>query len=237
MKERRIDLKDLCRRILLNWRYLVASALAGCLLLTVWGIVGSVSGRRGTLVALGSFLGILLGIFVCSVAITAKSMFSTTLQTKDDIADMYQIPMLGSVFFKTPHNKKFSKVDRFVYRLFQTRDAVTPERDRIAMLCTDIRLSAKKAGMYDLCFTGTSDDKYTSRVRQACCEELRSSFARISVGGSVTRTPESLEKLVSSDGVVLFERVNVSSYEDIKKEIELCQRYRIPVIGCIVIES
>ena len=55
-------------------------------------------------------------------------------------------------------------------------------------------------------------------------------------GKSVVYDPESLERMVSADGVVLVEMVDASPYADIQKELELCKMYKIPVIGSVVLE-
>ena len=48
--------------------------------------------------------------------------------------------------------------------------------------------------------------------------------------------PNSLQCMVGADGVVLFERMDHSPYAEIEKELEICKRYNVPVIGCVVIE-
>ena len=45
-----------------------------------------------------------------------------------------------------------------------------------------------------------------------------------------------LEEIVNSDGVMLFEKIGKSKYEDIAKEIERCKNFGVKILGAIVVE-
>ena len=48
--------------------------------------------------------------------------------------------------------------------------------------------------------------------------------------------PDVIDEIVTSDGVVLFERIGKSLYDDIAREIELCNNYGVLVIGAVIIK-
>ena len=53
--------------------------------------------------------------------------------------------------------------------------------------------------------------------------------------GSMLTDPSVIDEIVSSDGVILFEKIGKSLYEDIAREIELCNNYGVPILGTVVI--
>lgn len=104
------------------------------------------------------------------------------------------------------------------------------------MICTDIKLAVKKAGIKNIFLTGVCGDAQTEELKKLFEDKLKTAMEEVSCGKSVVYNPDALERLAEAGGVVLFERVDVSAYSDIAKELELCKRYEIPVIGCVVVE-
>ena len=41
--------------------------------------------------------------------------------------------------------------------------------------------------------------------------------------------------LEAAEGVVLIEKLFATTYNDFEKELQLCKRLNVPVVGCIVV--
>ena len=53
--------------------------------------------------------------------------------------------------------------------------------------------------------------------------------------GAVLTDAKALKVLEAAEGVVLIEKLFATTYNDFEKELQLCKRLNIPVVGCIVV--
>lgn len=263
MEEMTINLKDLIYRILKKWRQLILLMLIGAVLLTVLGGVKSYQAaeeakvKREEQIAAGGpkegekeivvpavqwvsvtniVLGAFVGAFVVCGFVAVPYLVSGKLRTKGDLKDAYGVTLLGSVRKTKIKKRVFNQVDHWLEKVFYPKKKGFSEENRIEMICTDIKLAAKRGQMKTLYLTGAADDKESKELMDMLSEKLEESLSKVSYGKSVVYDSESLENLVEADGVVLVERVDASGYVDIERELEFCKRYEIPVIGCVVVE-
>lgn len=180
-------------------------------------------------------LGLVVGGFLACCYIAARYLLSSALRVKDDLPGAYGVPVLGSIRITDNSRRLFAFVDHTIDLLFKPKGVNFTEEEHVQMICAGVRIVAKKYGMEKVYITGACNDKETEKAKNMLCEKLKSDISTISYGKSVIYDPESLETLVSSDGVVLVERVGNSPYVDLKKEIDLCRTHGIRVIGSVVL--
>lgn len=249
-----INLKDLAKKIILQWRLLLIGILVLAIALAVYGGVQSMRAAdeakatyeeqkengvpaadrvRIPKVSFASpkWLGIgaALGLVVASGVVCVEYVVSGKLRSASDLSDGYSVSVLGNV---SPDEKKrlFGCVDRFLVRLFEGRRVSRETKLRI--IATDVAMAAKAKGLRTLYFTGNAFGELPGEVAKA----MEGSGVKVSVGELAIYSPELLSEMLASDGVVLFEHVGYSAFADIKKELAYCDRYSIPVIGSVVIE-
>jgi len=255
-----IDIKDLVRRVLLKWRIILIFMLFGAVLITVLGgyrsystastlqkafdiqqaAGGPVEGE--TLIVVppvvwiapsNIFLGLLLGAIGAITFFFVIYVFSPKLRSVADVTNVYGIPVLGVVSKKT---SKSHKIDLLIADLFSSDPAWFTEKMRISMMCTEIMLAAKKESATKLFLSTTHQDEDIYKAMSVVYNNFQESNLSVSCGKSVVYYSQSLKKMAESDGVILFEKIDASTYEDIRKEISFCDRYQIPVLGCIVVK-
>ena len=54
-------------------------------------------------------------------------------------------------------------------------------------------------------------------------------------GNPVVYDAESLEKMASSDAVLLLEKAGSSLYDEIIEEIQKCQQYEVEILGGVIV--
>lgn len=181
-------------------------------------------------------LGAFVGAFLACCFVAFKYLISAALRVKEDLEEVFGIPLLGSLTVSDVNHRFLWQIDRLVLGLFAGRRPKFSEEERVEMICAGIRIAAGKAGMQSVYLTGVCHDEKSAQIREMLCDKLRSEVKEISHGKSVVYDPGSLESMVSADGVVLVEMVDASMYTDLQKELELCKMYKIPVIGSVVLE-
>lgn len=249
-----INLKDLAKKIILQWRLLMIGILVLAVTLAIYGGVQSVRAADEAKItyqeqkdngvppgdrikipkvsfASPKWLGIgaALGLVVASGVIAAEYVVSGKLRSAGDLADGCSVSVLAVV---SPKEKKrfLGFVDRFLAKLLGAGKVARETKLRI--IATDVAMAAKAKGLSTVYFTGNAFEEIPAEVAKA----MKGSGVKVSVGKLAIYSPERLAEMLAADGVVLFERVGYSAYGDIQKELAYCDRYSIPVIGSVVIE-
>lgn len=155
---------------------------------------------------IGMFMSVLLLAFMIAV----KYILTPTLKTEDDIRRAFQIPIIGTI--RRGHDNS------------------------VSLVYSEISAFAKKTEAKNFYLVSSSDDEVTIASR----DKIRSMFdgKELSVLSmeSMLIDPIAIDEMVASDGVVLFERIGKSFYEDIAREIELCKNLGVQIIGTVIIK-
>lgn len=249
-----INLKDLMKKVLLQWRLLVVGMLVFAVVFTVLGgvqskkvadkaeakleeqiengvpeaervVIPKVTFVSPKMLVLGAAVGFLLAAGIVCVQYAMLGK----LRCESDLSDGYSVSVLGTIAIE-PKKRFLGAVDRMIVRLFDGRGASNETKIRI--IATDIAMAAKAKGLTSLYFTGNGFQEIADEVAAA----LKGSDVSIATGELAIYSPELLAEMLGAKGVVLFERVGTSRFVDIKKELAYCERYSIPVIGSVVID-
>ena len=159
-----------------------------------------------------AMLGLLAGAFIVIMWICLKYVLSQTIKTKDDISELFKVPVLGIM-----------------------KDG---EDGELGMITAGIGLGAHKTDLKKLYAISTSGDATVAAITNKVVETVNQNYSEINVecGKSVLTDPSSLAKLAESDGAIMVERLRISKYEDIAKELELAKSYGVKVLGCVVVD-
>ena len=181
-------------------------------------------------------LGLISGAVFACLMIVISYMLKSSLCIKDDLPNVYKIPLIGTFKMTEDRKRVFSFVDRFIESVFEKGETINSNEEYIGMVCTNIKLTAKKKGMRKIFITGTCDSDESENLKLMVCNKIKSEFEEISYGKSILNDPESLEKMASSDGIVIIEQIDKSLYVNIQKEVEVCEMNQVPIIGSIVLK-
>lgn len=259
MEEREIYLKDLFYRIFAKWRRLVVFMLvggivfagAGCLksyknvksaeqaLAAQQAAGGAKEGEQAVSVpefkpvntkyiVIGIVVGALADMGIAAIGYAASSK----LRYKDDISQMFKVPVLGFL----PHYEKYGSdrgLDRVISKAFWKKEYRFSEDERLDMICADIHITLNRADMKKICLVSSA--QADEKVMKAVTERIKDEVEVTAFAGPIINSPAELVSMVGYDGVVLVEKTDTSLYEDIQKELDYCARFKVPVIGCIVV--
>ncbi|MDO4460277.1 MAG: hypothetical protein Q4C42_09440 [Clostridia bacterium] len=184
---------------------------------------------RGKLDIIFVILGFIGGVVIVCGVYFLIYIFGRNIRNEDDIREVFGVRVLGTV--NAGEKKKlFGFIDRWLGKLFYKRRYVYSNEERYEMITSGARISMAKNNLSKVFVTGVSADEDSRKFAEKLAETLGANS-----GKSVLDDPVSLEKMSESDGIVLVERIGESSFDDIRKELELVKENNIKVIGAVVI--
>lgn len=152
----------------------------------------------------------LAGALAVISVIAAKYVLTPVLKTEDDLRNAFKLPIISS---------------------FRTGDEATLE-----YVYNSICACAKKSDVQKICILGSVVDPSTSEYKHKVSDMFSEKDLSANASDFILDDPKVLEEIVNSDGVMLFEKIGKSKYEDIAKEIERCKNFGVKILGAIVVE-
>lgn len=156
------------------------------------------------------FAGCIFGAFIVIAILVVRYLLSPMLKTEDDLRSAFRLPVLGSIVKKND--------------------------DGLAVICSSIMALAStgRAKNILLCSSlsqGSTPD-YISRIKDFLKEKAVSAEAAL----NIISDPASIDKISGYDGLVFFESIGESTYENIAKEVELSGNLGINILGTVVVK-
>lgn len=155
-------------------------------------------------------VGAFAGLFIVAVILALKYILTPVLKTEDDLRVAFRLPIIGSIS--------------------SSSDTST------ALIYSGIAACAQRAEAKKIYLVSSSDDEVITSNRNKMSGMFEGKEISVIAGGSMLTDPSVIDEIVTSDGVILFEKIGKSLYEDIAREIELCNNYGVPVVGTVVIK-
>lgn len=157
-------------------------------------------------------LGLCAGAFIVVLWMALRYVLSQTIKTKEDMSELFKMTVLG--------------------RMRNEADG------ELGMIVAGAGLGAQKAGFKKLYVVSSADDEAGSAVMGKVIDAIHQNYGELTVecGKSVLLDPASLSKFAEAEGVIFIEKLRVSKYEDIAKELELAKNYGTTVLGCVIVE-
>ena len=256
-----LDLGQLIKRICLKWRTFLISILIGVVAFSLLGFVLSVKEHhdanavREALIAIGDtvnaetivvpaimwidkvfvLLGVLVGAIITIVRVGIPYIMSPNLRVAEDMVNCFGLAVLGVIQNREGLSVKGKLDSWLIQKLYPQPDL---SRDTIVQIaCTDISLMLRKSGIKSVYFTGCSSSERVSNLYNDVYKNLREQNIDVHYDALALHSPHSVERFLQSEAIVLLEEVGGSRYEDVAKEVEYCNRYSIPIIGCLLIDN
>ena len=170
-------------------------------------------------------IGLILGLVVACGYIAVRYVMSSKLRTVGDLESGFGLTVLGCV---TEQNK--SKLFRSSY------DAYSKE-EQVELIAANVKVLMERQDKQKVFLTGDSATERCREVIELVAQSLNDKGLTCTTGASVAYDVDSINKIADADAVVLVEQIDVSRYDAIKKEKELCAECKIPVLGCAAIEG
>ena len=161
-------------------------------------------------------------------------VFGRKLKSREDFAERYGLFVFDCI---ADGQKKLSGTERLIRRLFFKKEQLTSAESRLALAQQQLTLTLR----------GELADKQSARVcvigdtdTSAALAPFKDAAAKSGVALEFLPSPLSdaaaLERLSAADAVILAKAVGASAYNDIYRELELCERLDRPVLGAFVLQ-
>lgn len=255
-----IDVKDLLYRVALKWRQMLVAFLICGTVFGVYSGVKSYQSVKSAEIALAEqkkqggpkegeeavvvpelqivnvsniVIGGIAGAFIVALVPACGYLMSKRLRFEDDLVDLFDLHTIANYPKHQRLCKKDSKLDQKIFYAFWKDENVVSDKDRMNLAVTDCVMSMAQKGYKSVCFISSlSDDlQYVNEI----VEKLSQIVKTCVLEKSITSSAKSLQTIPQYDCVVLVEKVDVSLYEDIIRELEYCDRFNVPVLGSIVV--
>ncbi|RKM63407.1 hypothetical protein D6856_04600 [Butyrivibrio sp. XB500-5] len=156
------------------------------------------------------FLGAFGCAFLAIVFLALKYVLSPKLKTEDDIRSAFKLPVLGSIVKKTD--------------------------DGLAVICSSIMALAHGKNAKNILLCSSLAEGGASSYMTQVEEFLKGKNIPVSIASNILSDPSSIDKAAESDGLILFEGIGESTYENISREVELTNNLGINVLGTVVVK-
>lgn len=180
-------------------------------------------------------LGLLLGIILACIVIAIPYGFSRKLKRADELAYQYGLFLFGD-FEDIPveGSKNNSDIDRWLINLRNKENWTYDEQKELAI--ANIKLTCMKNDIKEVVLSSTIHlDDYSRKIATDISEGLKSEGVLTVVHDNVIRDIESLEVASEKGKVVLIEKTDVSTYDNIDKIYSTCKEQSIDILGAVVI--
>ncbi len=155
--------------------------------------------------------GILFGAVIAVAAVILKYILGDTLRTARDIKES-DLNLIGTCTALGQYK---------------------PELERSKM---DIEILAKAKEAAGVVMCTLSNDDISKKAAEDYKNALNSSGIKTKIGSDIDTSADELKKMIEYGACVLIAEVGKTTYKQIEQQIHLCERFRITVLGCIVIQ-
>lgn len=156
-------------------------------------------------------IGCGLGIIVLAGWIVIKYLMQKQIRNYTDIQDLYQI-----YTFDVINEKKIESMGSVVQQI---------------VAC------ATANGIHKIGLIGTDTSEKSQKVLQKLEKELKNKQLEIVSGLGVENISIVLQKIGNAGHVIMIETKNGSFYTDIEKEIAICEKCNIDILGNVLVDS
>ncbi len=182
--------------------------------------------------------GFFVGAFIVMMLVAVEYIARKVLRTPDDMALMFNTRVIGIVKAEDGIKKKqfLASIDKWFEKKFDRRLGLLPREQALEMVSSEIAADMKKSDVKKLVITGTAGESAISEAVQDLELGLKDA-GDISVSKSPLTDPVSVQRISEADGVVIVEKMGDSRLADIGKELDICRKLGISVLGSIVVKE
>lgn len=180
-------------------------------------------------------LGLAAGAMLVIAGVGIQYIFDNKLKTEEEIEDYFRIQKLGLLAEDEELDVR-NPIDRWIINWRDRGKRRFSVEESLQIIQAGIRVTAQKHELHHIFITGCDITEMEIEIISKLKELLSDTGLDIRHGNNAIYHPEALMELADADGVVLIERTGESTYDEIKKEIELCCMHKTMVIGAVVVK-
>lgn len=179
-------------------------------------------------VAVGLLGGLVLFVFLYGLGY----VFNKRVKSREDLAERYGLYVFGTM--NLPQDTVKRRTDARLRRLF---DKKTAPQETDALLRQQVLLAGTATDTDAPVFvTGSALTAAQATAFDQLKKDLAENHVTLDCAPCPLYNAAAMEQLSKAGAVVLAETVGASDYDDIYREIELCNRLDKPILGLIVLQ-
>ncbi len=155
-------------------------------------------------------LAAFLGAFLVIILVSLKYIMKPFLKTADDLRSAFKLHIISSL----------RNVDE----------------NSLTYVYSSILASLKSSNAKKVFFLSATADADVAELRHKTSEKFNTVDITANASNNILEDPTALDSIVDSDGVILFEKIGRSKYDDIARELEICNSLGVKVLGAVVTE-
>lgn len=181
-------------------------------------------------------LGMVIFAVLYIVYIILKYVLNTKLRGNDNINQIYNIPLLGSISQEQTPQELFKCVDEWILKLRNHGKKVFSNEEAIGLTAVALKMQMKKEGVDTAYCVGCNMKQSSMQVVEQLQNILIKENITIIVLNDILYNQDTMEQLQDAKAVFLMEKVGETLYDEIAKEQELLKRQNIKVLGAVIVE-
>lgn len=179
------------------------------------------------LMVVGGISGILIMFFGYAIL----SIFTDKIISADELKKRANVNILGEIPRQNKQHNRF--IDRKIRQFFHIRSIPTNATDACRMISSKIHVMIKNEKTIALVGSLSQKDMQELLLN---LEKSNPKFNLVAAG-DITNQAEAIDKVKISDGIILVETVNKSTYTLIRDELEMLHMWNKELIGVIINEA
>lgn len=183
----------------------------------------------------GVVIGFAAGAFFVFASVALLYIINNRLLYEDDFEQIYGVKLLGRVESERK-TKRVGFLDKWILRMRRIGLHHFEEADAVNMICTGIKLAARKECSDTVYVTGAGMTEGINELFDQMATKLKKEGITLKVGKSVLYYADALEDMVECGNVVLLEKAGESMYKEIQQELVICNQQGLCLFGAVVIE-
>lgn len=182
-------------------------------------------------------LGGMLGVILVCIWIACKIIFTSKLQSSEEIGSLYGVRLLGKVELTDNRKRHFlAVIDNWILNLRNRGKKKLPTDQQLEVIAANIALLCKRQELHCIYMTGSEYEKVDKAILDKLKQKLSWQEIKVKDGGNMLYDASSLQSGIENGHIMLVEQRNVSAYDEIYAELDLLAQYSSEVLGVIVLE-
>lgn len=185
-------------------------------------------------------VGALLGLILAAIVIIIKYIATATLKTAGEIEENIGLPIWGRFDGSDKfYDKRKTALDRWLRRVKQKNKQKLSYDESAELVAAKVQIAAEKKGLKKICFALDPNVKADKVKNQGFLEDIAAkvgSVPEVIILQNILGRSDALQDMAGADGVVLVLQTENSRFADVQYERLLCEGFKIPVLGTIVVE-
>ncbi len=178
-------------------------------------------------------LGFLAGIFLASVWVVVRVVYAETLQDSEELSELYGIRLFGVL--KAPGEVR--GLDNKLLKWKNRHKKQMTLEQSLDIISSNIELVCENCNMKQIYLTGTEIENVDKNLLKSIMSNVTKSGIEVVYGENICYDASALRKLAEIGNAVIVEQVELSKYQEIRKELTVIKEQNIKILGGIGINT